>query len=68
MNRGSAGSLTNRRAGDTRFNEAPIHESGKYPSDLPRCGRDRRFNEAPIHESGKCLDSAAAVYSGNELQ
>ena len=35
------------------FNEAPIHESGKY---RPAAGSNhdaRRFNEAPIHESGK---------------
>ena len=37
-----------------RFNEAPIHESGK--SRLAQLEPTRRlpgFNEAPIHESGK---------------
>ena len=53
MNRGSAQDA----AGDTRapasFNEAPIHESGKFRD--PFLGADRAlpFNEAPIHESGK---------------
>ena len=36
-----------------RFNEAPIHESGKSCSAAGLRGRSRSFNEAPIHESGK---------------
>ena len=56
MNRGSAVSTNSNRSrpARNRFNEAPIHESGKsawtmrgVPQGLPR------FNEAPIHESGK---------------
>ena len=37
------------------FNEAPIHESGKFRAHLAATSRMRRFNEAPIHESGKSL-------------
>ena len=53
MNRGSAGLRSARPAFPTGFNEAPIHESGKYG--IRRLGRAAaaRFNEAPIHESGK---------------
>ena len=36
------------------FNEAPIHESGKWLATRARNRRPvPRFNEAPIHESGK---------------
>ena len=53
MNRGSQGVIHSNQKGLACFNEAPIHESGKYyqlPLDRgPLCG----FNEAPIHESGK---------------
>ena len=53
MNRGSYGPSSPPRAADVRFNEAPIHESGKWR----RVGRVKLhsagFNEAPIHESGK---------------
>ena len=54
MNRGSSSLCLYLLFGAGRFNEAPIHESGKCgaapePSRLARC-----FNEAPIHESGKC--------------
>ena len=38
---------------DTRFNEAPIHESGKCPSGSSPSRGWEGFNEAPIHESGK---------------
>jgi len=54
MNRGSTQPGDSRRACPSCFNEAPIHESGKW------CQGGRgplvplRFNEAPIHESGKC--------------
>ena len=37
----------------TRFNEAPIHESGKFRSARAWSLRGPCFNEAPIHESGK---------------
>ena len=62
MNRGSVGS------GEwtaLRFNEAPIHESGKSAPDPMRPRHEsgksdvRRFNEAPIHESGKSRPSQA---------
>ena len=53
MNRGSAISGANADAGRYRFNEAPIHESGKSPITRIPDGRARGFNEAPIHESGK---------------
>ena len=54
MNRGSARG-EGRDGGDRpRFNEAPIHESGKLarPRRTSRPS-STRFNEAPIHESGK---------------
>ena len=35
------------------FNEAPIHESGKYRPRRPEWSLASGFNEAPIHESGK---------------
>ena len=54
MNRGSMEIHQPVGQGRARFNEAPIHESGKF---FPTSGRPnrrpRRFNEAPIHESGK---------------
>ena len=53
MNRGSAFLRVGTEVGIRRFNEAPIHESGKS---LRERNDDRirtRFNEAPIHESGK---------------
>ena len=37
------------------FNEAPIHESGKYGARTPPASWTAPFNEAPIHESGKFL-------------
>ena len=36
-----------------RFNEAPIHESGKGDAISSLGYPGPRFNEAPIHESGK---------------
>ena len=53
MNRGSRSRLWQPGRGPWRFNEAPIHESGKWCAAakiIPRCAG---FNEAPIHESGK---------------
>ena len=35
------------------FNEAPIHESGKFASGIAVVRQLLCFNEAPIHESGK---------------
>ena len=54
MNRGSAGRSDDQLREVVRFNEAPIHESGKFVVDQVM-GRERLegFNEAPIHESGK---------------
>ena len=54
MNRGSSRRLHWSGRRDSRFNEAPIHESGKLKQIQERRNiRLRRFNEAPIHESGK---------------
>ena len=54
MNRGSGDVLTSMENCTSSFNEAPIHESGKFHRPAGRIGaRHRRFNEAPIHESGK---------------
>ena len=57
MNRGSApdDQASTHGSYPVRFNEAPIHESGKLAGRLNREYRRRsaRFNEAPIHESGK---------------
>ena len=53
MNRGSALARSLRETKDCRFNEAPIHESGKsLRGSVSRIG-SLCFNEAPIHESGK---------------
>ena len=52
MNRGSKG-WYDRYQDRKRFNEAPIHESGKCWPPRWRPRRSRSFNEAPIHESGK---------------
>ena len=53
MNRGSVEARYERPDTERRFNEAPIHESGKCLG--CSAGRPIRsgFNEAPIHESGK---------------
>ena len=56
MNRGSGVAALRYHTARARFNEAPIHESGKWAADLPPHRIRRRFNEAPIHESGKCDD------------
>ena len=53
MNRGSAILSCLFMVSPSCFNEAPIHESGKYLGTWPPHGGARRFNEAPIHESGK---------------
>ena len=53
MNRGSCADWSGSTISGTGFNEAPIHESGKYRSRKSKPWRYWRFNEAPIHESGK---------------
>ena len=53
MNRGSREILPRVLVKLYRFNEAPIHESGKSASPHKPPWTLRRFNEAPIHESGK---------------
>ena len=54
MNRGSGVIRLADPAPGPSFNEAPIHESGKWAGLRGSAGGPiRRFNEAPIHESGK---------------
>ena len=53
MNRGSEADGYTMPEGIGGFNEAPIHESGKYHDERRQTLRTARFNEAPIHESGK---------------
>ena len=53
MNRGSGYRMTFRSQTNQRFNEAPIHESGKCIHGRGQARNGPRFNEAPIHESGK---------------
>ena len=69
MNRGSLSRLRPRRVRRVvGFNEAPIHESGKYCQAPPRRRPRHRFNEAPIHESGKSNNTDAATAAANQLQ
>ncbi len=60
MNRGSYLYRRGNREGSYRFNEAPIHESGKYQRGAGEGEDGRGFNEAPIHESGKSGGATAA--------
>ena len=53
MNRGSNQRLCAASEPVPGFNEAPIHESGKYLNPLNSSYISLCFNEAPIHESGK---------------
>ena len=53
MNRGSRLLGRPGRPAEPRFNEAPIHESGKFKHARRSKHQRYRFNEAPIHESGK---------------
>ena len=53
MNRGSSTTVSSGFEKNFRFNEAPIHESGKWYVFTPRPPGRPGFNEAPIHESGK---------------
>ena len=71
MNRGSKSCQRSHGAGHARFNEAPIHESGKCHAEIGGITRTAyRFNEAPIHESGKSplrsLDSELGRTGFNE--
>ena len=59
MNRGSAAERGAVQGADGRFNEAPIHESGKSRRWSDWTITDSRFNEAPIHESGKWYQTLA---------
>ena len=58
MNRGSSGVERREAAHETGFNEAPIHESGKWFGCAIGPEAINRFNEAPIHESGKSPKNA----------
>jgi len=62
MNRGSVHSSGRTLDwGNRRFNEAPIHESGKSERIVVDCSiMPTSFNEAPIHESGKWAGTASA--------
>ena len=54
MNRGSKRLAESFAGCASGFNEAPIHESGKFDVRLVHVSDDPPgFNEAPIHESGK---------------
>ena len=53
MNRGSDAVGDPLRESLLRFNEAPIHESGKCCAGWRNTNKETGFNEAPIHESGK---------------
>ena len=53
MNRGSNAKRVKRGIAQKGFNEAPIHESGKFVHVVSSRRFGRCFNEAPIHESGK---------------
>ena len=62
MNRGSAPVSADTGAAMRRFNEAPIHESGKCQVPNAPATGSRCFNEAPIHESGKSCGCATSQY------
>ena len=51
-----------------RFNEAPIHESGKCDASMGVPLNASSFNEAPIHESGKCVAHVYIVAYRGRLQ
>ena len=63
MNRGSAIVAIELLGSEPRFNEAPIHESGKSAGCRGRPARRPGFNEAPIHESGKFARMRVSVWS-----
>ena len=65
MNRGSATLASDVSIRTISFNEAPIHESGKWRYSTMRLDCFiSRFNEAPIHESGKSEATAMAAHRG----
>ena len=69
MNRGSNSTTGTGRPAALSFNEAPIHESGKWHLTGPSPDRTAsRFNEAPIHESGKFAKVEALGGTDDELQ
>ena len=68
MNRGSATEGQADSADCLRFNEAPIHESGKSVRVFVPDSHCLRFNEAPIHESGKLGRGIGAWSGGTALQ
>ena len=53
MNRGSPMGAQCDAPARLGFNEAPIHESGKFRERISSSRVAAGFNEAPIHESGK---------------
>ena len=68
MNRGSADVHDWIEEGGPRFNEAPIHESGKCTRSTHTRAPISGFNEAPIHESGKWFVARFLSHSGHLLQ
>ena len=68
MNRGSTAKRSKPEKRKSRFNEAPIHESGKCRAIRLGHARRRRFNEAPIHESGKSRKALPEATSDALLQ
>ena len=61
MNRGSRERVMGESVRSVRFNEAPIHESGKFRFRARKSPIFSSFNEAPIHESGKSGHSRAGL-------
>ena len=68
MNRGSNCKRVANMSGLCGFNEAPIHESGKFDFTPHRFFAIASFNEAPIHESGKYRPGPAPRCGRDELQ
>ena len=69
MNRGSKNQQELANLASSSFNEAPIHESGKYDEDSWRQANPALgFNEAPIHESGKYFEEPWQTTMAAELQ
>ena len=62
MNRGSLPAAPDAPSAVRRFNEAPIHESGKYIFYEWSGVAEKSFNEAPIHESGKYVHDPLDVW------
>ena len=63
MNRGSTMATSMPANGYSRFNEAPIHESGKSGRIAWHHRQMPGFNEAPIHESGKFVHANRGLAS-----